>query len=164
MFKRSKRKKEVGGKLCAMAHGVCIDLSEVEDEVFSSKMMGEGIAIIPSSGVLYAPCDGEIVVVMEDSKHAVGIRNGDNVEVLLHIGLETIQLNGKGFTLQCKVGQHVEVGDVLIQFDQTLLHEQGIKDTIMMVVVNDNGYQITNNMIGEQVCAKDACVISYEAI
>ncbi|WP_297421741.1 PTS glucose transporter subunit IIA [Clostridium sp.] len=74
----------------AFADGVSVDLSEVNDEMFSQKMMGEGIAIKPSEGKIYSPCDGTIVAVMKESRHAVGIRTKDGVEFLIHVGMNII--------------------------------------------------------------------------
>lgn len=92
----------------AFANGVSVDLSEVNDEVFSQKMMGEGVAIKPSEGKIYSPCDGTIAAVMKESKHAVGIRTKDGVEFLIHVGIDTVALNGEGFELYCEEGNAVK--------------------------------------------------------
>ena len=102
--------------LVSPMNGVVIPLNHVPDPVFSEKMVGDGISIDPITGSLYAPCDGEIVFIHK-SKHAVTIKTEFGVEVLIHIGLETVKLNGDGFTTKVQSGDIVKAGDELIQFD-----------------------------------------------
>src|SRR5699024_6172205 len=90
-------KKNQGAQLHAPVSGKVVPLEEVPDHVFSEKMMGEGIAVHPSEGTIVAPFDGEIVQIPE-TKHAVGLKDKDGNEVLIHIGLETVGLKGEGFT------------------------------------------------------------------
>jgi len=91
-------------------------LEEMEDEVFASRMLGDGIAIDPTEGVLHAPCDGEIGS-MPETAHAVTIRAGNGAEILLHVGVDTVALKGKGFEALVRTGDRVSVGDALIRFD-----------------------------------------------
>ena len=98
--------------------------------------MGDGIAIIPSSGEIYAPCDGEISMVMEHSLHALGIINEDGMELLLHIGLDTVELMGKALCSCEKRGIMCTNGDLLVTYDATLVKEKGYKDTTMLIVVD----------------------------
>lgn len=103
ILKRNKNK-----LLYAFTDGVSVDISEVKDEVFSQKMMGEGIAIKPSSNKIFSPCDGTIVTIMKESKHAIGIRTEDGVEILIHVGLDTVNLKGEGFNLYCEEEKYVK--------------------------------------------------------
>lgn len=95
------------------ADGTVMDLSDVPDPVFSQKMMGEGIAVEPSSGEIVSPAEGEVIQIFH-TKHAVGIRTRSGIELLIHVGLETVNMNGEGFTAHIKEGDKVKVGDPLI--------------------------------------------------
>lgn len=88
-------------------NGKVIPLKEVHDEVFSSEMMGKGCAVIPSEGKIYAPFDGRVVGLL-DSHHAVGMESEDGVEILIHVGMDTVKLNGEGFTIHVEEGQQDE--------------------------------------------------------
>ncbi|AUM62360.1 PTS sugar transporter subunit IIA [Spiroplasma monobiae] len=100
----------------APVDGEVIDLSKVEDEVFSEKMLGDGLALVPENGEFVAPIDGKLVTVFP-SGHAYGIANSNGVEILLHIGLDTVSLNGEGFDINVKQGQNVKQGDLLVNVD-----------------------------------------------
>ncbi len=128
--------------LCAIATGKTVAIEKVPDEVFSSKMMGDGIAIIPEEGCIYAPAKGKVTMVMEPSHHAVGIELKNGMEILIHIGLDTVELMGEGFSPIVKVGDEVEVGDELIQFDIDFLNTKNINPITMMIITNDAGKKI----------------------
>jgi glucose-specific phosphotransferase system IIA component len=96
--------------------GLIVPIEQVPDPVFAQKMVGEGMSIDPLSNRLLAPCDGEVVQ-LHASHHAVTIRAAGGLEVLLHIGLDTVQMRGEGFTPRVSVGGHVSTGDELIDFD-----------------------------------------------
>ncbi|ALD66019.1 PTS sugar transporter subunit IIA [Spiroplasma cantharicola] len=100
----------------APVDGEIIDLSKVEDEVFSEKMLGDGIAFIPENGEFVAPIDGKLVTVFP-SGHAYGISNSNGVEILLHIGLDTVSLNGDGFDIKVKQGANIKAGELLVNVD-----------------------------------------------
>jgi sugar PTS system EIIA component len=111
-------------------------LSEVPDPVFAEKMMGDGFAITPSEGVVVAPISGEIVQLFH-TKHAVGIRSNEGVEVLIHVGLETVKLNGEGFEAHVSEGQKVNAGDKLLTFDINYIKENA--KSIITPVIFTNG-------------------------
>lgn len=96
--------------------GWLMPLEEVPDPVFAQRMLGDGVAIDPTEGCLYAPCDGEVTV-LQPSGHAITLRASDGVELLMHIGIDTVQLAGAGFDPQVKVGDRVRAGEVLVRFD-----------------------------------------------
>lgn len=121
MFKRFKDKKTL--TLYAPMSGELIKLEEVPDEVFSTKMIGDGIAIQPLEGIVYAPCDGEIVQLFP-TKHAIGIKSKESVEILIHIGLETVHLKGEGFKSFIETGQNVKRGQKMIELDLEFLKEK----------------------------------------
>lgn len=100
----------------APINGKLIDITEVKDEAFSSKALGDGMAIIPSEGKVYAPVDGEVIT-MIDTNHAIGLLAG-GVEILIHIGMDTVRLGGKYFKAHVKEGDKVKAGALLIEFEK----------------------------------------------
>ncbi|TRM11776.1 PTS glucose transporter subunit IIA [Lentibacillus cibarius] len=136
MFKNLFKKGNSETKIYAPLNGKIIALEEVPDPVFSQKMMGDGIAIKPSDGKVCAPVDGEVVQV-PDTLHAVGIRAEDGSEILIHIGLETVSLNGQGFTAEVKMGDKVSTGDALLTFDLDYIRDNAENDITPVVVTNN---------------------------
>ena len=115
--------------------GKMLSLEEVPDPVFSQKMMGDGIAIDPADGKVVSPVDGEIVQVFP-TKHAVGIKAENGTELLIHIGLETVSMNGEGFEAHVSEGKKVKVGDPLVTFDMDMVKEKA-KSTITPVIITN---------------------------
>ncbi|MEG0591976.1 MAG: PTS glucose transporter subunit IIA [Coprobacillus sp.] len=146
----------------AMANGTSVAIEDVPDEVFSTKMMGEGIAIIPSDGKIHAPCAGKVTMLMDNTKHAVGIENEDGIEVLIHVGLDTVNLMGEGLQAHVEVGDELEVGDLLISYDKEKLTSEGINDITMLVVVSDNNHKMTKFNTNQQVSIKKSTLIEYK--
>ncbi|RVU97365.1 PTS trehalose transporter subunit IIBC [Coriobacteriales bacterium OH1046] len=118
--------------------GDLMELSRVDDGVFSAGMMGEGVAIVPTGSVAVSPVAGTVTAVIEDSKHAVGITTDDGIEFLVHVGLDTVDMKGKGFELFCRQGDRVAVGDKLLSFDRAAIAEAGHPD-IVVLIVTDRG-------------------------
>ncbi len=125
--------------LAAHLNGTVVPLAEVDDEVFSTGVLGEGIAIEPDEGKLYAPCDGKIDTVF-DTKHAVNIVSEDGCEILLHIGINTVKLEGKPFTVHVNEGDSVKKGDLLVSFDIRQIKDAGYKTTTPMIICNSDDY------------------------
>ena len=140
-------------KIIAPFAGWCAPLDEVPDEVFAGRMLGDGIAIDPTSGIVLAPCDGEIVTLPE-SAHAVSIRSPDGLEVLIHIGIDTVRLGGKGFDARVKAGSRVQSGQELIRFDLDLV-ARGAKSLMTPVVVTSEGAVLTSRRAAGAVNAGD---------
>ncbi|WP_169713724.1 PTS sugar transporter subunit IIA [Paludifilum halophilum] len=137
MFKKwfKKRKDQNELQIQSPLKGKAVPLTEVPDPVFSEKMMGDGAAVIPEEGRLVSPIDGEVVQLFP-TNHAVGIRSGEGVEVLLHIGLETVGMEGEGFSAHVKVGDRVKAGQSLIDFSLEKVEEKA-KSTITPVVITN---------------------------
>lgn len=146
----------------AMANGKSVAMEDVPDEVFATKMMGEGIAIQPNEGNIYAPCHGKVTMVMDNTKHAVGIENEDGMEILIHVGLDTVNLGGEGFETFVQVGDVVKPGDLLIQYDKQKFEADGINDITMLVIVDPKEKTITKYHVDEQVQIKDSPIIEYK--
>lgn len=121
--------------LVAVTDGSIIPIEEVPDLVFSEKMIGEGFAMIPTSDVVYAPIGGKLFQVA-DASHAFEIRTDDGLEVLIHVGLDTVTLNGEGFKTDLKKGMVVKQGDPLVSFDKDYLISRGCRLFIPVIVIN----------------------------
>ena len=122
--------------------GQIIPLENVNDDVFSRKIMGDGVAIVPSQGVLRAPADGTVVNVFE-SGHALSLLTDAGVELIFHIGIDTIRLQGDGFRPLVKEGQHVNSGDTLIEFSLDTITAAGLDPVVVMIVTNGERFSLT---------------------
>lgn len=122
--------------------GQIIPLENVNDDVFSRKIMGDGVAIVPSQGVLRAPADGTVVNVFE-SGHALSLLTDAGVELIFHIGIDTIRLQGNGFHPLVKEGQHVKSGDTLIEFSLDIITAAGLDPVVVMIVTNGERFSLT---------------------
>lgn len=120
--------------------GTILPLNEVADAVFSSEMLGKGFAVEPAEGKTYAPIDGKISAVF-DTKHAIGITGDQGVELLVHMGLDTVKLEGKGFDVKVKVGDTVKAGDLLAEFDIDFIKKEGYPVTTPVVVSNTDSFE-----------------------
>ncbi len=127
--------------LVAPATGIVTLLSDVPDPVFAGGTLGEGIALDPLETTLHAPCDGEVVQCAK-TRHALSLRSEQGVEVLLHLGLDTVELQGRGIDLLVEVGQRVKAGDPLCRFDPELLAEQASSLITPLVVTDDAGWRL----------------------
>lgn len=156
MFKVLKKNKN---SIVAPVTGKIISLEEVEDVVFSSGMMGEGIAIQPQDCLYVAPCDGEIILIPE-TKHAFGIRTDDNLELLVHIGLDTALKKGKGFEVLVNVGERVKKGTPIIRVDIEYFKKEKISLDTPIIITKNNEKKINMIMSGESICG-DTVIMKY---
>lgn len=148
---------ETNGKtitLYSHMNGTAVKLEDVEDEVFSQKILGEGAAVEPSEGKLYAPCDGKIDSVF-DTKHAVNMVSDDGVEILLHIGIDTVKLGGQYFEAHVSDGQEVKKGDLLISFDMDKIKAAGYKVTTPLIIGNTDDFASVEPVAQNSVSAGD---------
>lgn len=136
-FKKDKKQEPVFEKknLYAPANGRIVPVAEVADPVFSQKMMGDGYAVIPTDGAIYSPVDGKVLSVFP-TKHAVGIQLDNGLEILLHMGLDTVELNGKPFETHVKEGDILTASTLVATVDLDGLAEAG-KDNAMVVVITN---------------------------
>ena len=128
--------KKTTDKVYSPIEGEIIPISEVNDQVFASKMMGEGFAVLPSNGTIKAPISG-VVKMIAPTKHAIGIVTDDGLELLLHLGIDTVELNGEPFSLKIKEGQSLQQGQVIGTIDLDLIEAKG-KDATIMVIITDS--------------------------
>lgn len=137
-FFKKKTQEEPVKTLTAYVPGKVIPITEVNDQVFSTKVLGDGVAIQPEAQVITAPCDGVISMADEDSKHAIGMTLNNGVEILLHIGLDTVSLNGEGFRVFVKKNSKVKRGDKLLEFDKNFIESKGLETTCVLVITNSD--------------------------
>ena len=139
--------------LCAPVDGQFVALKDVADPVFSGEMLGKGVAVEPSSDTLVAPASGKVTQVFP-TKHALTMQVKD-AELLLHIGIDTVKLQGEGFTALVKTGDQVTKGTPLIKFDKAVLQEHKHPATVMMVICNHNEFKHFEVKDAAQVTAGD---------
>lgn len=142
-------------KIMAPVKGVAAPLSEVEDAAFSTGALGKGIAIRPIDNRIVSPVHGQVVSLFP-TKHAIGIHTDDNIDILIHIGINTVQLDGKYFNLKVKQGDFVQVGEVLVEADFEAMKKEGFDTSVLMVITNSNDFLEIAAVDSKEVNEKDA--------
>ncbi|WP_247931990.1 sucrose-specific PTS transporter subunit IIBC [Streptococcus mitis] len=137
--------------------GEVVALADVNDPVFSSGAMGQGIAVKPSQGVVYAPADAEVSIAFPTG-HAFGLKTADGAEVLIHVGIDTVTMNGEGFEAKVAQGDKVKAGDVLGTFDSNKIAAAGLDDTTMVIVTNTADYASVAPVATGSVAKGDAVI------
>lgn len=143
--------------LKAVEDGRTIPMDEVNDQTFAQELLGPGIAIVPSNGTVVSPINGTIATVM-DTKHAVCIQGEDGLELIVHAGLDTVELNGKYYQTYKEIGNQVKAGDVLLEFDLEEITKAGYDVTTPIVITNLGDYKITKCLTGQQVKAGEEVI------
>ncbi|MFC4738027.1 PTS glucose transporter subunit IIA [Bacillus daqingensis] len=169
LFGLDKKKEEVqmpeaDGKdvLVSPADGEVVALSEVPDPTFAEKMMGDGVAVKPSTGKIVAPVTGEIMQLFP-TKHAVGIKTVNGVEILLHIGIETVNMQGEGFKAYVGEGDKVKAGDTLIEFDLDLVNEKAESTITPVIITNGDAVASMDKVEGENVIAGETTILTIHS-
>ncbi len=155
----------VTGNLVSLSEGVIqtpivgdvVALSNVNDPVFSSGAMGQGIAVKPSQDVVYAPADAEVTIVFPTG-HAYGLRTANGAEILIHVGIDTVSMNGEGFNHKVAQGDKVKAGDVLGTFDSAKIAAAGLDNTTMVIVTNTADFASVNPVASGSVAKGDAVI------
>ena len=137
--------------------GDVVALSNVDDPVFSSGAMGQGIAVKPSEDVVYAPADAEVTIVFPTG-HAYGLRTANGAEILIHVGIDTVTMNGEGFEQKVAQGDKVKAGDILGTFDSNKIAAAGLDDTTMVIVTNTADYASVTPVASGSVVKGDAII------
>ncbi|MED9921506.1 MAG: glucose PTS transporter subunit IIA, partial [Megasphaera sp.] len=148
-------------RLKAFVSGDLVDISEVPDDAFSQMMMGDGVAIKPTSDTIVAPADCVVSMIMESSLHAVGLELSNGAEILIHIGLDTVNLNGQGFTLLTEQDAQVKAGDPLIRFDRDVIAKAGYDDIVIMAVTNSPEYPQMKKEPDQPVVAGETPIVIF---
>ncbi|MGL4106685.1 beta-glucoside-specific PTS transporter subunit IIABC [Clostridium sp. LP20] len=126
-------------KIASPLNGELVPLSKVKDETFASEMIGKGVAINPTEGKVVSPIDGTVEMVFK-TKHAIGLKSKDGAEILIHIGMDTVQLEGKYFTAHVKDGEEIKVGDTLVEFDIDAIKNEGYELITPIIITNTMNY------------------------
>ena len=143
--------------ICAPVSGKVICREDIPDETFASGIMGEGVGIKPEEEIIVAPLDGEITSVV-DTGHAVGLTSSDGVELLIHVGVDTVKMQGDGFQVFVTEGQKVKTGEKLLKFDRDKIRKAGYSDTTAVLVTNSDDYSSVKT-VAENVKQKDTVII-----
>lgn len=143
--------------LCAPAAGECVPLSRVPDPTFADGILGQGVAILPEDGRFYAPADGEITT-MFPTGHAFAMTTSEGVEVLVHVGLETVSLGGAPFKAHVQDGQKVKKGDLVLEADLEAIRQAGREIITPVVVCNSDAYAKVEGLTGGKVAPGDEIV------
>lgn len=149
-------------ELKAFLDGRVIPLKEVGDGVFSEGVMGDGLAVIPENETLCAPADGTVTVLMEESRHACGLTLSNGMELLLHVGIDTVDMKGDGFEYLVKEGDKVRAGDPLICFDRKKIKQAGHPDTTVCIITDEGEVRGIQFHTGIRAEANDTAVITFE--
>lgn len=140
--------------LVAYETGTVVAMKDVDDPTFAQEILGPGVAIEPSEGLVCAPCDGTVTLVA-DTKHAVSLTAKNGAEVLLHIGIDTVELNGEHFTAHAATGDSVKAGDKLISFDMEAIKAKGYKLTTPLIICNKDEFSTIETLASGQVAIGD---------
>lgn len=151
------KKKETEIVIYAPIKGKCVSIKEVSDPTFSEEILGKGIAIIPEDGKVYAPADG-VVTTMFPTGHAVGLTTDQGVELLVHVGLDTVALKGDGFHIACKENQKVKRGDLLMEADLEKIKAAGYEVITPVVICNSAEYAEVTGYTGMDVNPGDKVI------
>ncbi len=155
LFKRNKQ-------LLSVCDGSCAELSQIPDEAFSSGMLGQGVALFPKANRFFSPVNGRVESIAE-SKHAYTILSEDGLELLIHIGVDTVELKGEGFTALTDEGAAIRAGDPLADADLKLISDKGYSTVTAVLITNHEKIEITDQRYGEVTGGKDA-ILTYRII
>ena len=149
--------KKKGTVLGAPMEGECVPLSQVSDPTFSEEILGKGIAIVPADGRVYAPIDAQVSTVFPTG-HAVALTTADGMEILIHIGLDTVKLEGKHFTVKTETGKDVKKGELLVEADIAAIKAEGYDCITPMLICNSSDYASVEGKTGMKVKPGDDCL------
>lgn len=144
--------------IVAPVNGAAVPMSQVNDPTFSQEILGKGTAVVPSDGRVVAPADGLVTMVF-DTKHAISIQTDSGAEIIIHIGLDTVQLKGQYFDAHVKAGDKVKQGDLLLDFEIDKIKEAGYDVTTPVIVCNTPQFPNIECVSGMDVKAGDTAII-----
>lgn len=147
-------------KICAPVEGKVVPLDTVNDEVFSKKLAGDGVAIEPTGEVVVAPCDGMLTLLFK-TNHAFAIVTDEGAEILIHIGIDTVDLKGEGFIPLAKQNQKVKAGDKILKFDSEFIIQKGCELTTMVLIANHQSLKSIEYKYSDNVKAGTDEIILY---
>lgn len=148
-------------RLIAPISGKTVDLTEVPDPVFSEKMTGDGVAIIPTGDTIVSPCDGTITLLF-DSNHAFAITTNDGIEILVHVGLDTVTLGGKGFTSLQPAGTKVTTGTPILKIDREFIESNNLSLMTPVLIINHTNLSKLSPIVNKDVIAGQDIIVEYK--
>lgn len=148
-------------ELKAFLSGKVIPVSEVNDGVFSAGIMGNGLAIEPENDIVYAPANGKIITLMDDSRHACAMSLANGMQILIHIGLDTVSMQGDGFEYFVKLGDYVKEGDPLIKFDRDKIKQAGFRDVTMLIIAEEGNAKNIQMNTNIKATEKQTQIVSF---
>lgn len=160
-FKKADSKGNSNDMIKAPITGKCIAIETVKDEVFSSKMMGDGIAIDSTGDIVYAPADG-VISTIANSKHAIGMTLNNGMEMLIHVGLDTVTLQGEGFSVLVDVEDKVKEGTPMIKINRSFIESKGMTLVTPVIILDSDKYDINKLTIGQEVVGGESDIIEYK--
>ncbi|MBP2642482.1 MAG: system, glucose-specific component [Firmicutes bacterium] len=160
MFSFFEKNKKLDNIIMSPVNGKCIELSEVPDKVFAEKIMGDGVAFILEDDKICSPCYGSIITIASTC-HAVGIKSEDGVEILIHVGVNTVELNGEGFEVLVKMNQKVKLGTPLLKINRAFMQEKSINLTTPLVITNSSEYELEFKSVNQAVENGKSEIIKY---
>ena len=134
--------------------GEAVESAQINDPTFAEEMLGKGIAIKPETGKMFSPVDGTVALVF-DTKHAVSFASEKGAEVLVHVGLDTVKLNGEFYTAHVQTGDAVKKGDLVLEFDMDKIKEAGYELITPVIICNTDDYQEIETVTGKSVTSDD---------
>ena len=158
LFKKKSNKQET--EIYAPIDGNIVSLEKVPDPVFSQKMMGEGIAIDPSNGKVFAPIGGKVIQIAP-TKHAIGLLSEEGIEVLIHIGLDTVNLKGEGFTVHVTQNAEVSKGELIMEFDVDYVKQNAPSTITPIVITNSQNSNKTYELTKETIAIQGDTVLIH---
>ena len=150
MFNFFKKKKAAGEIIGAPIEGEAVVSAEISDPTFAEEMLGKGMAIRPAVGKVYAPVDATVAMVF-GTKHAISLVSEGGAEILIHVGLDTVSLNGEPFTIHVEADQKVKKGDLIAEFDMDAIKAAGLETITPVIICNSDDYKEINRFTGKQV-------------
>lgn len=154
IFDMFKKKKQEEKGIIALTNGELLEITEVPDEVFSNKIMGDGFAIKSTDGIIVSPVDGTVEMVF-DTKHAVGLKADNGLEILIHLGVDTVNLKGEGFEVFVNAGDKVSAGDKLIKMDVDFIQKNAKSDISPVIFTNLEENQSVKVITGKVVAKEE---------
>ena len=146
--------KKVGEVLAAPVQGKAVAISEVSDPTFGQEILGKGVAIIPSVGRVVSPVDGTVEMVF-DTKHAISIVSDSGIQILIHVGLDTVSLKGAPFKAYVEAGQKLKTGDLMLEFDIAAIQAAGLETITPIVICNTEDYKEIKASVDKDVVTGD---------
>ena len=150
MFNFFKKKKAAGEIIGAPIEGEAVVSAEISDPTFGEELLGKGMAIKPAVGKVYAPVNGTVTMVFE-TKHAISITSEGGAEILIHVGLDTVSLNGAPFTIHVNADDKVKKGDLIAEFDMEAIKAAGLETITPIIICNSDDYKEVNRFTGKMV-------------